>query len=104
MQVDPREVWDLMKVIGLGGKWGASDDDFVRYFEQLRQPQDQCDWDFVLDMVRDYMHTGGMIDETFAQVAGSRLDPVDWKRIIGQYAPVKNGTSRSGRCWSFALV
>lgn len=83
MQVDPREVWDLMKVIGLGGKWGASDDGFVRYFEQLRKPPDQCDWEFVLDMVRDYMRTGGEIDETFAQVAGSRLDPVDWKRIIG---------------------
>ncbi|NLP04409.1 DEAD/DEAH box helicase family protein [Candidatus Fermentibacteria bacterium] len=82
MQVDPREVWDLLKVIGLGGKWGASDEGFVRFFEQLRLPLDQCNWDFVLDMVRDYMLTGGGIDENFARVAKARLDPVDWKRIV----------------------
>lgn len=44
-QIDPVEVWDLLKVLGLGG-WGAGEESFLRYFEELRQPFD--------DLVEDH--------------------------------------------------
>lgn len=81
MQVDPREVWDLLTVLGLGGLWGASDDLFVRFFKELRSAPDGTDWDFVLSMVRDHLEHGGTIDPHFEQVARQRLGPVAWETI-----------------------
>lgn len=81
MQVDPREVWDLLTVLGLGGLWGASDDLFVRFFQELRNGPDATDWRFVLRMVRDHLENGGEIDPHFEKVAQDRLGPVVWRAI-----------------------
>jgi superfamily II DNA or RNA helicase len=55
MQVHPVEVWDLLRVLGLGGRWGADERNFLTFFRELRQPYDAVDWDFVYDMVADYL-------------------------------------------------
>jgi len=34
MQIDAREVWDLLTVLGPGGRWGASDDIFYAFFRK----------------------------------------------------------------------
>lgn len=81
MQVDPREVWDLLTVLGLGGLWGASDELFVRFFRELRDAPDGTDWEFVLSMVRDHLEHGGTIDPHFANVARRHLGPVAWQTI-----------------------
>ncbi len=81
MQVDPREVWDLLRVIRLGGKWGASDRNFTKFFEEFRVPFDSRDWEFLLDMVRDQLEAGGKLDSAFEKLAQEKVGPVDWKRI-----------------------
>lgn len=53
MQVHPLEVWDLLRLLGLGGRWGGRGDEFLRYFDTLRQPFDGRDWPFLLDMLDD---------------------------------------------------
>ncbi|MBM4430490.1 MAG: hypothetical protein FJ026_09125, partial [Chloroflexi bacterium] len=80
MQVHPVEVWDLLQVLGLGGRWGADEEHFLRFFQELRQPQ-EADWDWVLDMVRDVFRTGGQLDPLFAQQARAQLGLVDWERL-----------------------
>ena len=81
MQVDPVEVWDLLKLLGLEGRWGAGEDYFVRFFEELRTPPGQRDWSFLLEMTRDYFETGGRIDPAFEEKASSRLGPVSWNAV-----------------------
>lgn len=84
MQIDPVEVWDLLKVLGLGGRWGACEDNFLRYFEELQKAKDSfplADWPFVLGMLGDYLNTAGSLDENFAKVAESKLGPVEWSEI-----------------------
>jgi superfamily II DNA or RNA helicase len=81
MQVHPVEVWDLLRVLGLGGRWGADDGNFLRFFQELRRPFDDADWDFVFDMVRDFLETGGELDPVFVQQAEAKLGLVRWQQL-----------------------
>ncbi|MFC1976108.1 helicase-related protein [Chloroflexota bacterium] len=81
MQIHPVEVWDLLRPLGLGGRWGAGDHNFLRFFRELRLPFDSTDWTFVFDMVRDYMQTGGALDSNFAGQAQARLGLVEWEQL-----------------------
>ena len=81
MQVHPVEVWDLLKVLGLGGRWGALDDNFLKYFHELRRPFGERDWDFLLGMIRDHLDSGGSLDPQFCEVAERQLGTVEWAAI-----------------------
>jgi hypothetical protein len=82
MQVHPLEVWDLLKVLGLGGKWGADGSNFMEFFTQLRQSDfTTISWDFVFNMVCDYLDTGGSLDPGFVQGGRKALGPVNWKKV-----------------------
>ena len=80
MQVDPVEVFDLLKLLGMGGRWGV-EENFLRYFEELRRPLEEIDWRFVLAMLEDYFATGGPWDEAFCRVAAERLGAVAWDQL-----------------------
>jgi superfamily II DNA or RNA helicase len=80
MQIDPREVFDLLKLLGMGGRWGV-EGNFLRYFDELRQPWEDVDWPFVLAMLDDHFATGGEWDEPFCRVAAERLGPVTWDQV-----------------------
>jgi superfamily II DNA or RNA helicase len=82
MQVHPVEVWDLLNVLGVGGKWGASQERFLTFFEELRKPDfDDINWPFVLSMVRDHLDQGGEIDTVFAEYAERKVGAVTWEQI-----------------------
>ncbi|MBX3412594.1 MAG: DEAD/DEAH box helicase family protein [Pirellulales bacterium] len=80
MQIDPREVFDLLKLLGMGGRWGV-ESNFLRYFEELRRPFEDVDWPFVLAMLDDYFATGGQWDEQFSRFAEKQLGPVTWDQV-----------------------
>ncbi|GIW55581.1 MAG: hypothetical protein KatS3mg082_1985 [Nitrospiraceae bacterium] len=84
MQIDPLEIFDLLKLLGMGGRWGV-EGNFLRYFEELNQPFEEIDWSFVLSLLGDYFETGGEWDESFCQVAEERLGPVVWDRLRRLY-------------------
>jgi len=81
MQVSPLEVWDLLKVLGLGGRWGAYEGNFLAYFEELRTAYEDRDWDFLLDMLADHLLTGGAIDEATERAATERIGHADWQAV-----------------------
>lgn len=83
MQVHPVEVWDLLQVLGLGGRWGATDKDYLRFFMELRRPFDEVDWDFILDMLADFIGPHGEFDPAFAAEAQKKLGLVDWHTLRG---------------------
>jgi len=98
MQIHPVEVWDLLRVLGLGGRWGADAIEqgldgcnFLRFFQELRRPFDDADWDFVFGMVRDFLDTGGELDPAFASRAEARLGLVDWQRFKMLISPQERG-------------
>ena len=81
MQVHPLEVWDLLKLLGLEGRWGASEQNFLRFFEEVRSPLGQRDWSFLVGMMKDFLEAGGQIDPAFADKASQSLGPVTWNRV-----------------------
>jgi superfamily II DNA or RNA helicase len=86
MQVHPVEVWDLLRLAGLGGRWGARDTTFLRFFTELRKGADEVDWDFVCAMVRDEARMGGTLDPAVEDSARARLGLVDWEWLRGVLA------------------
>ena len=83
MQLHPIEVWDLLKTLGLGGKWGADEENYLRFFSELSKPFDEVDWDFVFEMVGDYLSASGKFDESFVHQARSELNAVQWSVLEG---------------------
>lgn len=63
MQVHPVEVWDLLTVLGLGGRWGADENNFLGFFSELRRPFRDTEWSFVFDLVADYLENSGQDGE-----------------------------------------
>jgi ERCC4-related helicase len=83
MQVHPVEVWDLLKVLGVGGRWGASQDNFLNFFKELRLSVKERNWDFLLTMVRDYLEAGGTIDPAFCETAERELGFIESDIVKG---------------------
>jgi hypothetical protein len=81
MQVHPVEVWDLLKVLGLGGRWGAHEENFLDYFGQLRMLSRERHWSFLMGMLRDHLAAGGELEPVFCQVAAERLGFVGWETV-----------------------
>jgi len=81
MQVHPLEVWDLLTVLGLGGRWGADEDAFLDFFGELRKPFDERDWEFVFDLVGDYLATGGSLEPGFREQVSGEIGPVKWATL-----------------------
>lgn len=67
MQVHPLEVWDLLMTLGLGGRWGADEANFLRYFGQLRLPYEEVDWEFIFDLLADALDPDHQLDPAFEQ-------------------------------------
>lgn len=82
MQIHPLEVWDLLSVIGMGGRWGANEDAFLAFFQEMRESFGLADWEFVYDMVHDFLATGGQVDPTFARQVEDDLGPVGWSTLM----------------------
>ncbi len=95
MQVHPLEVWDLLKVLGLGGKWGADEGNFLHFYLELMKPFEEVNWDFVYEMVKDYLEYGGQLDPDFAEQARNALGFVDWNLL--QQLPYDLHPSRAMR-------
>lgn len=54
MQMNPHEAWDLIALLGLPGRWGASASNFLEYFERLRLNPQVRNWKLLCAMLSDY--------------------------------------------------
>lgn len=73
MQVHAVELWDLLVLLGMGGRWGADESEFLRYFEELRRPFEDRDWPWLVAMSREAMADLGGVDPVFRAWARERL-------------------------------
>ena len=61
MQVDPVEVWDLLRLLGLPDEWDDAAG-FVEYFRSTRLPYDEVDWGLIQPMLRATIRETGWGD------------------------------------------
>ncbi len=84
MQVHPVEVWDLLIQLGIPGRWGAADQNFLGYFEHLRKARSEwkeVNWRLVTEMARDELHHGGKIDPGIEKSVKEALGWAGWDRL-----------------------
>jgi hypothetical protein len=55
MQMNAHEAWDLLELLGLTPLWRSSAANFVRFYEELREPFGDRQWDFLQRMSADYL-------------------------------------------------
>jgi superfamily II DNA or RNA helicase len=79
MQIHPVEVFDLLHLVGMGGKWGAHPSYFLDFFSELRKDSPlEMDWDLLLGMTQE---AAGEPHAAFARVAEERLGLVRWEQV-----------------------
>lgn len=57
MQMHPRELWDLLELLGLPERWESGAESMVRYYEELGEPFSDRAWDFLRAMVKSHLAT-----------------------------------------------
>lgn len=95
MQVHPVEVWDLLMLLGMSGRWGADEVNYLAFFDELRRAAGaflDAQWDFVFDMVGDYLRGDGWVDERFAAELTAKVGPVHAHVIQSLYSADGNPT------------
>ena len=63
MQVHPVELWDLLRLLGLTGRWGMGREDFLRYFAEASGNPGQEVMEYLADMFRETEATFGEVSE-----------------------------------------
>jgi len=81
MQVDPVEVWDLLRILGLGGLWGASAETFAGYFRELDRPFERRDWERLRALHAEALEIGGGLEASFVTAAEKHLGAERWRRV-----------------------
>lgn len=81
MQVHPVEAWDLLNLLGLSDEWGADGRNFLAFYQELRRPFADVDWEMVFRLLRSELQVRGGLDKSFSATAQDRLGVVDWQRV-----------------------
>ena len=75
MQMHVHEAWDLLELLDVPGRWGRGSQEFVHYFEQLREGFVTREWDFLQEMAKDHfsdraVRSDPVIEETVKKNLG----------------------------------
>ncbi len=81
MQMHPRELWDLLQIVGLPEHWASNDQAMARYFQQLSEPFNDRDWDFLRSMVKSHLSEAGDPSDKRTSAALDSLGAVAQHRI-----------------------
>ncbi len=90
MQIDVRELWELLRLLGMQGRWAENrGDDFSRYFLTLGHPRwSREELAFLLAMVREHFAAGGKADGTLErQMKAAAGGFVLWSQLTSRLQP-----------------
>lgn len=81
MQMHPRELWDLLDLLGLPERWGDGADRMARYYQELGESFNERSWDFVQSMVRAHLAETDTPSDKRTAAALTRAGPAEAHRI-----------------------
>ncbi|MDQ7850758.1 MAG: helicase-related protein [Armatimonadota bacterium] len=80
MQLDPKEAWDLLTLVGMAGRWGSNPELFAQYFAAAKRFPDG-DSDLVLDMLHDALANGVEVDPRWDARLKAQLSFIQYRRF-----------------------
>jgi SNF2 family DNA or RNA helicase len=82
MQVHPVELWDLLRLLGLTGRWQNSREDFIRYFGEASGNPGQAAMEYLAGMFRETeAHFGEISEEQVSRLVPS-LGGLGCRRVL----------------------
>jgi superfamily II DNA or RNA helicase len=92
MQVHPVEAWDLLRLLGMPGRWQDDQRAFLAYFQELHKASpEEMDWGTLLPLFREAVEEWGW-DRRWEREAKEEIGPVGVQRIKGL---VMSGSARA---------
>ena len=82
MQVHPVELWDLLRLLGLPGRWAVSRDDFIRYFAEASGNPGQGMMEFLAEMFRETENALGEVTEDQIARLLPTLDRMGTRKVL----------------------
>lgn len=81
MQMHPRELWDLLDLLGLPERWGAHAEWMARYYQELGEPFNDRGWDFLQSMVKAHLAETDTPSDKRTAAALTSAGPAEAHRI-----------------------
>lgn len=81
MQMHPRELWDLLELLGLPERWESGVESLARYYEELGEPFSDRAWDFLRTMVKAHLATADTPSDKRTTAALDSAGPAEAHRI-----------------------
>jgi ERCC4-related helicase len=82
MQVHPVELWDLLRLLGLTGRWENSRGDFIRYFAEAGGNPSQTTMEFLAGMFRESEAAFGKVGEGQVDRLMPRLSKLSSRKVL----------------------
>jgi len=83
MQVHPVEAWDLLRLLGMPGRWQDDQRAFLAYFQELHKASpEEMDWGALLPLLQEAVDAWGW-DRRWEREARDEIGPVGVQRIKG---------------------
>jgi superfamily II DNA or RNA helicase len=83
MQVHPVEAWDLLRLLGMPGRWQRDQWTFLAYYQELRKGSpEEMDWGTLLPLLQEAVDAWGW-DRRWEEEAKAELGAVGLQRIKG---------------------
>ena len=81
MQMHPRELWDLLDLLGLPERWGTGAEWMTRYYQELGEPFDDRGWDYLQSMVKAHLAEADTPSDKRTDAALTSAGPAEAHRI-----------------------
>jgi SNF2 family DNA or RNA helicase len=82
MQVHPVELWDLLRLLGLTGRWQNSRDDFIRYFAEAADNPGQATMEYLAGMFRETEADFGEVNEEQVSRLMPNLGGLGFRKVL----------------------
>jgi SNF2 family DNA or RNA helicase len=82
MQVHPVELWDLLRLLGLSGRWETSRHDFIRYFAEAAGNPSQETMEYLAGMFRETENSFGEVTEEQVARLMPNLERLGCRKVL----------------------
>lgn len=82
MQVAPIELWDLLRLLGMGDRWGMNGEGFLRYFAEASGNPSKESMEYLCEMFRETERVFGETTEERVETLRTGLNDLEIRKVL----------------------